>query len=252
LNRRTAAREKLATAGRRLRRLPLLRASGVVNARHSEWSVISSADDLVPEPTDVLLGLLLEASNEARRISLEVEARRAASTQQAVLLRQWPGEHYRLLAGLVRVLAARKIVEIGTASGMSALALLSTAPDDALLTTYDLLDWRSFPDTVLNEADFGPRLQQRLADLSQLDTFDKEREILRSADLIFIDGPKDGKFESVATRSLIKVLAGRTAILVYDDIRVMNMVQFWRELPLPKLDATSLGHWSGTGLASTG
>jgi predicted O-methyltransferase YrrM len=198
------------------------------------------------------MGLLLEAAKEARNISLEVVVARATSRQQAILLQQWPGEHYRLLAGLVRALSPHQIVEIGTATGMSALALLSTASDHAQLTTYDLLAWKSFQDTVLMDHDFGPRLQQRLADLSRPDIFDRESETLGSADLIFIDGPKDGTFETLATSSIIKVLAGRPAILVYDDIRVMNMVQFWRDLPLPKLDATSLGHWSGTGLASTG
>jgi predicted O-methyltransferase YrrM len=252
LNRWTAIGTHLVAASRRLGRRPILRAGRTVRARHSEWSVISSADDLVPQPSEALLGLLLDAAHEARHLSLDTLAGRTVSPQQAMFLRQWPGEHYRLLAGLVRVIAPRRIVEIGTATGMSALALLSTASEDAELTTYDVLGWKSFPNTVLHQDDFGPRLRQRLADLSQPDTFEKESEILGSAELIFIDGPKDGVFESLATQSLIKVLAGRNAILVYDDIRVMNMVQFWRELPLSKLDATSLGHWSGTGLASTG
>jgi hypothetical protein len=38
-------------------------------------------------------------------------------------------------------------------------------------------------------------------------------------------------------------------ILVLDDVRLWTMLKFWRELALPKLDFTSFGHWSGTGLA---
>jgi hypothetical protein len=36
--------------------------------------------------------------------------------------------------------------------------------------------------------------------------------------------------------------------VVVDDIRLLEMVQLWRDLPYDKIDATSLGHWSGTGL----
>src|ERR1700722_671842 len=37
-------------------------------------------------------------------------------------------------------------------------------------------------------------------------------------------------------------------ILVIDEIRLMSMVQLWRDLRYPKSDATTLGHWSGIGL----
>ena len=35
---------------------------------------------------------------------------------------------------------------------------------------------------------------------------------------------------------------------MFDDIRLLNMIEQWRALPRPKLDLTSFGHWSGTGL----
>jgi hypothetical protein len=38
------------------------------------------------------------------------------------------------------------------------------------------------------------------------------------------------------------------AILIFDDIRVWNMLEFWREIRMPKLDLTSFGHFSGTGV----
>lgn len=43
------------------------------------------------------------------------------------------------------------------------------------------------------------------------------------------------------------VLPGQP-ILVFDDIRAWNMLAIWREIRMPKLDLTSFGHWSGTGL----
>jgi hypothetical protein len=35
---------------------------------------------------------------------------------------------------------------------------------------------------------------------------------------------------------------------MFDDTRLPSMLKFWRELDYPKLDFTSFGHWSGTGL----
>jgi hypothetical protein len=37
-------------------------------------------------------------------------------------------------------------------------------------------------------------------------------------------------------------------VLFFDDIRVPNMIAIWRSITRPKLDLTSFGHWSGTGL----
>ncbi len=37
---------------------------------------------------------------------------------------------------------------------------------------------------------------------------------------------------------------------MFDDIRLMNMVEIWNNLAKPKLDLTSFGHWAGTGLVS--
>jgi hypothetical protein len=38
-------------------------------------------------------------------------------------------------------------------------------------------------------------------------------------------------------------------LLVLDDIRLLPMVTLWEDLRLRKLDLTSFGHWSGTGIA---
>jgi hypothetical protein len=94
---------------------------------------------------------------------------------------------------------------------------------------------------------FG-RLEQRLGDLSVEHYFAAQLEVLRSADLIFVDGPKDRRFEPRFTRLLRNELEGSGKIVVFDDIRLLNMVRFWDRIDLGKFDATSLGHWSGTGI----
>ena len=37
-------------------------------------------------------------------------------------------------------------------------------------------------------------------------------------------------------------------ILILDDIQFVNMIDFWRKIKSPKLDITSFGHFSGTGI----
>ena len=39
-----------------------------------------------------------------------------------------------------------------------------------------------------------------------------------------------------------------TDILIIDDIQFLNMIDFWRAIASPKLDISSFGHWSGTGI----
>ena len=36
--------------------------------------------------------------------------------------------------------------------------------------------------------------------------------------------------------------------LIIDDIQLINMIDFWRSIRSPKFDATSFGHFSGTGV----
>jgi len=36
--------------------------------------------------------------------------------------------------------------------------------------------------------------------------------------------------------------------VLFDDIRLWNMLDIWRSIDFPKLDLTSFGHWSGTGV----
>jgi len=84
--------------------------------------------------------------------------------------------------------------------------------------------------------------------LSDRAFFDSFKPRIEECDLLFIDGPKDIVFE----RALLRFLEGCSfpakALVVLDDIRRWNMLAIWREIRRPKLDLTSFGHWSGTGL----
>jgi predicted O-methyltransferase YrrM len=223
-----------------------------VQAADRQWSVVSSAEDLRPKPGDDLISLMLEAAQRARFIDLAGLASRMATARQQDWLSCWPGEHYRLLAGLVDILQPTTVIEIGTGQGIGALSLADRLPSGGRVVTYDIIPWTEIAESVLRPEDFSSgRIEQRRGDLSDPGTFERELPVLRGAELIFSDASKDGVFESALLTMLLPALVDSRRLLVLDDIRLLKMLQVWRDLPLAKLDATSVGHWSGTGLAFT-
>lgn len=161
----------------------------------------------------------------------------------------WPGEHYKLLTALVSVLQPKTVVEIGTATGLSALAMKNALPDDGKITTFDLFPWGDDPNTVLQIEDFADgRLEQRTDDLSTPRGWRANAETLRRAELVFVDAKHDGAQEREFVRGFDDVGLANAPIVVFDDIRLWGMLAFWQEIDRPKLDLTSFGHWSGTGL----
>jgi predicted O-methyltransferase YrrM len=217
-----------------------------VEARHVEPSALFSADD-DPGPSERLVSLALDAVARARRISLERITERMPGPLYYPDV--WPGEHYRLLAGLVETMQPRGVVEIGTATGLSALALLDRLPEGARLATFDLFSWFEYADTVMRDEDFSDgRLVQYLDDLSTPEGVDKHRALLAGADLIFVDTTHDGEQEQRFLAAFETVEFEQPPVFVFDDIRLWNMLETWRGIERPKLDLTSFGHWTGTGL----
>ena len=163
----------------------------------------------------------------------------------------WPGEHYKFLAGLVQVLQPKTIVEIGTGWGLSALSMLKFLPADGKLITFDTVQWNQIPDTVLKESDFeDERLYFSTDDLTDPLLVGVYANPLSKAELIFMDAAKDVNTEISLLKNLETLPFEKPPIMIFDDIRLMNMISIWRGLPYPKLDITSFGHWSGTGLVS--
>jgi len=204
-------------------------------------------DDDVGKATPELVDLAIRAASEARTVDLTHISQRITAGPRWPDV--WPGEHYKLLAGIVKVLQPRTAVEIGTEKGLSALSLLKYAPPDARLVTFDLIPWKQCPGHVLRDSDFADgRLIQHLDDLSQSIGFGKHRALIESADLIFVDAAKDGAQEWRFLHYFAQCRFREPPLIVFDDIRVWNMLAVWRSIDRPKLDLTSFGHWSGTGL----
>ncbi len=217
------------------------------SCRHSEYSMIFSLDDDPAQPSETLISLALESIRMAREANLDQICRRMKKPPYYPKI--WPGEHYKLLAGLVAALGPEVIVEIGTSMGLSALAMRKYLPKNSKILTFDLQDWRSHPDYCLREEDFSDgRLIQFLEDLSDPAVCARHRPFLEKAGLIFLDAEKDGISERKFLENFARISFRHRPILVLDDIRLWKMLRVWREIPFPKLDITSFGHWSGTGI----
>lgn len=169
----------------------------------------------------------------------------------------FPGDHYRLLSGLLSALndksAINSIVDIGTHYGTGTRVMLDYAPE-AKVTTFDVTAWDKFPTTFLQESDFvsnGGRLTQYLENLQHTDVFNKHKELLINADFIMCDGPKDGVFEASFISKLASLsFPNKPRFLLLDDIRFTTEMPLWRRIQSPKIDLTSFGHFSGTGLVN--
>lgn len=224
----------------------VLRLSVRRHMRHIEPSAICSLDDDVA-PNEFLLQLGLQAAAYASQNKLTSLAAQHAS-RGGEGYHVFPGEHYRLLHALVSILQPARIVEIGTFTGMSAAAMREAMPAQSVLTTYDVVAWNQF-NSHLTQADFDSgKIVQHLADLSDADQFSAHALRLQEAQLIFCDAPKDGYFEEKFLAMLSRLKPAGRCVLVLDDIRLLTMIDVWRAIASPKLDITSFGHFSGTGL----
>jgi len=214
-------------------------------AMSAELSAALSMIDAPGQANSRLIELALSCISAARRIELQVLVER----QAPALVHLWPGEHYKLLHAIVQETEPRLVLEIGTFTGLSALAMMAALPPGSELVTVDVIPWDRIPGSYLRPSDFGGgRLRQVICDLGEPEVARKYAHVLQNADLIFIDAAKDGVFEYRLMQQIKLVGLKPGALVILDDIRFWNMLRLWREISQPKLDLTSFGHWSGTGL----
>jgi len=206
--------------------------------RHKEPSYICSLDDDV-SPNDFLMETTVLAVHEAWKTEIKDIN---PDKPDSMFYNVFPGEHYRLLKALVKNLNPKHMVEVGTYTGMGTLALNQGCPT-AELSTFDIIPWDEF-DTHLENTD----VVQYIGDLSHPETFAEHFELLNDADFLFVDAPKDGKFEYAFAQLLTQLTPREKRVIVFDDIRFTNMMLLWRGVKSPKLDISSFGHWSGTGI----
>lgn len=217
-----------------------------LKAEQVEVSMVASMHDEPAVPTTWLLDVCLRAVEEARMAKMDDVSQRIKEGPDYPGI--WPGEHYRLLAGFVKHLKPEVVVEIGTFRGIGTLALAKYLPGTGMIATFDPVSWDRVPTTALRQSDFSDRFVQFNDDLADMRVVEKHRSLLGSADLLFIDAAKDGVMERQFIKNLKAVGLKANTVVIFDDIRLWNMLDIWRSIDFPKLDLTSFGHWSGTGV----
>ena len=167
-----------------------------------------------------------------------------------------PDNHYIFLLALATAINAKKIVEVGTASGTSLCSFLLAKNVDSV-TTFDLKalsnnkSWVS-ADSCAEITKFldhqKPRWTQYVANLEKVDEWYKYRNFFLDADLVFVDTQHLGPFEELMGTRFVSELSKKT-VFVWDDIRLSSMCEFWEMLKMKKIDVSGLGHYSGTGIS---
>ena len=219
-----------------------------LSIRHYEPTVVMSIDDDIGAIKGAnLLPLCTKIINS----SINTKLKELKDSEDNLIYNIFPGEHYKLLAGVVKTLDPKTIIEIGTYKGMSSRAMLDAGREDIKVHTFDVVEWHKF-DSHLTIKDFETgRLIQHICDLSQNSIFEKYIDVFNNAELIFVDGPKDGKFEYELLKNIMQnqiLEPQKQRLLILDDIKFLNMVKLWRYIESPKIDISSLAHWSGTGV----
>jgi predicted O-methyltransferase YrrM len=169
-----------------------------------------------------------------------------------------PGkEHYYFLASIGLQIKDSKIMELGTHHGRSAYTLYygnRVNNSNNQITTYDIN--RIIIDGIFDNT----TINYKIEDLFDPVIREQNRDAILSSDIIFIDiDPHEGVLEYDMYLWLKQ--NNYAGLILFDDVHLgpghmgvttgNSMQQFWDKIEDQyKLDFTSVGHWSGTGLVS--
>lgn len=154
--------------------------------------------------------------------------------------RRGDNRYYQWLACLVKFLNPHQVVELGAASGISTIMMLSEMGKEAHLYSVDndpAIAWK-----WMNRE--YPNLTKILAD--DLDMSIWKGVDLSETDLWFIDTIHEAK----QLKEEIKLYSPywkKGAIVVFDDIRLNDMYPVWESLEHDKVENTNPNHYSGFG-----
>ena len=153
-------------------------------------------------------------------------------------------QHYRLLMHLSNQFDNVDIFDIGTHRGSSALALSHNKKNRVY--SFDI---ENRPKNYTNKPENVEFIQYDLFDFNNNSISLWKDKILNSP-LIFLDiDPHDGILEYNFYQFLLEHNYG--GLLILDDINYFEGMRImWSKITSDKLDLTTLGHWSGTGLVN--
>jgi predicted O-methyltransferase YrrM len=212
---------------------------------NSFYSAFYSQDQAHEPVSESFFAKVIESVALARATKRE---KYIAESQKDEHFNIYPGEHYKLLSALVEIFSVSQSFEIGSFRGLGTLALLGSDTKSRSVITNDLIPFEEF-DSVIPEKMFqNDSITQLIGNLLEDSFFLNSESHLKTSDLIFLDGPKDGLFEYQMLKRLASLQFPNTRLLIIDDINFANMISLWRSIASPKIDLTSFGHWSGTGI----
>lgn len=199
----------------------------------------------LPKMTSDQIEFLLEVIRETSRVDFADIDSLISSERERNWFNKFPGEHYKFLAALSKVMNCKQVIEIGTFKGLGSLALSKFSES---VITYDIVRLEMIQGHIANLQLRKPNVKQIIGDLSE-DAFFLSQEIfIAGADLIFVDGPKNKLFEEKLIPKLEQSMKPGS-ILVIDDIRFKIMRNLWiKLLTKPRIDMGDFAHFSGTGL----
>lgn len=147
-------------------------------------------------------------------------------------------EHYKLLTYITKLYDNIKILDAGTASGHSCLALAQNKNNTVF--TYDIYDKNI--NYILTKYD---NVIKKILDINL-----ENNDILESSKIIMLDiDPHNGTAEEIFYNRLLST--NFNGFLICDDIHLNDgMRNFWNNINKEKYDLTEIGHWSGTGIVN--
>ncbi len=190
------------------------------------------------------LALITEAVHGSLGVDFSSELAGFNLEEDRIWFDMWPGEHYKFLRSLAKVIQPKVALDIGTYHGASALAI---APHSEQVFTYDIFPLGQIGNAYTNLLELNPNTVQEIGDLANPEFYEMHRSRVRSADLVIIDGPKDGVFEYKLVPEVVQDMK-QGSLLVLDDIRFSNMKDLWMGIDRPRIDVGSFAHSSGTGI----
>jgi predicted O-methyltransferase YrrM len=156
------------------------------------------------------------------------------------------GSHYTLLKAICKITNAKKVIDIGTYTGMSAISFLDAG---CMVKSFDIVSPFQFEDCILLPEDLNrSKIELINANLFDDIVFSNYKSELINSDIIFLDGPKFGGFEEKILPKILKLDFKQDTIIIVDDIYMKSMKVLWDSLECPRIDLALFGHVSGTGI----
>jgi predicted O-methyltransferase YrrM len=151
-----------------------------------------------------------------------MSALRAETDRMTNVFLQIGPDQAHMMALMVKLMGARRILEIGTFTGFSALAVALALPDDGCLITCDVnRDWADVGRKYWDRAGVAQRIELRIGPaIATLDALE-QGDAKGSFDIIFIDANKEDydKYYESALR-----LIRRGGMIILDDTLFLGRV----------------------------